>query len=76
MHLDFAGDKGMGTKVSDRWALPSCSKHHRQQHTDGWDTFLSTYGITKDAAMTLAAQYWRAWPGRIAWERKQEAGNG
>ena len=24
---------GMGEKPSDKWALPLCGKHHREQHT-------------------------------------------
>lgn len=69
-HVDYAGDKGMGTKVSDRFAIPMCSKHHREQHSKGWSAFERTYGNFD--ALEVAAQYWRNWPGRIAWERKQE----
>jgi hypothetical protein len=71
MHLDFAGDKGMSTKVSDRFAVPGCSEHHRCQHLVGWDTFLRQMGHTKDGLLYAAGRYWQAWPGRIAWERKQ-----
>lgn len=70
-HLDFAGDKGMSTKVSDRFCLPSCSLHHQRQHNEGWDTFLATMGETKEKALNTAAGYWYAWPGRRAWEAKQ-----
>src|SRR5688572_27437641 len=66
-HVDHGGDKGMGTKVSDRFAMPLCSWHHRTQHYFGWASFERRYQID---ALTLAAAYWQAWPGRVAWERK------
>lgn len=72
MHLDFAGGKGVGTKVADRFAVPSCSGHHRDQHNKGWATFLARVGMTKERLLTAAAVYWSAWPGRRAWESKQE----
>ena len=70
MHLDFAGDKGVGTKVSDRYALPSCAGHHRAQHSLGWDTFISRARTTKAELLFAAATYWNRWPCRLAWERK------
>lgn len=69
-HVDYAGDKGIGTKVSDRFAIPMCAKHHREQHTDGWETFEHRYGGF--SALSIAEQYWQKWPGRLAWERKLE----
>ena len=69
-HVDYAGGKGMGTKVADRHAIPMCSKHHREQHSIGWLAFQNRYG--KFNAEEVAARYWANWPGRIAWERKQE----
>lgn len=71
-HVDYAGDKGMATKVSDCHALPMCAKHHREQHQIGWPSFERRYGQFN--ALDVANGYWRAWPGRIAWERKLEAG--
>lgn len=73
MHLDFAGGKGVGTKVADRYALPACSAHHRQQHLIGWPAFISVKETTKEQLLIAAARLWNAWPGRIAWERKTEA---
>jgi hypothetical protein len=73
MHLDFAGGKGVGTKVADQWALPCCSGHHRAQHTKGWLTFLNAVGHTKDGLLYMASKFWNAWPGRVAWERKLDA---
>ena len=68
MHLDFAGGKGIGTKVADKFALPCCSGHHRLQHTKGWATFLKMIGVTKEALLDAAGRFWRAWPGRAKWE--------
>ena len=67
-HTYGAGDKGIGTKNSDRYAIPLCSAHHAEQHRRGWKTFERDYGIP--SAPRVAEQYWRAWPGRVAWERK------
>jgi hypothetical protein len=71
MHLDFAGGKGIGTKVADRHALPGCSAHHHRQHTRGWDTFCREVATHPSTLLTAAANYWLAWPGRRAWEAKQ-----
>ena len=76
MHLDFSGGKGVGTKVADQHVVPSCAGHHRAQHSRGWNTFLASMGHTKDGLLYAAGRYWNAWPGRIAWERKQEGGHG
>jgi hypothetical protein len=76
MHLDFAGGKGTATKVADRYAVPCAASLHRQQHQMGWATFLREIGVTKDEMIEAANAYWRAWPGRIAWERKLEETNG
>ena len=69
-HVDHGGDKGTGTKVSDRFAIPLCGGllgHHPQQHRIGWQAFQEMHAFD---ALTLAAAYWQAWPGRVAWERK------
>lgn len=76
MHLDFAGGKGTGTKVADRYSIPACGFHHRRQHTRGWISFCREFGVTKEQLLIAAARLWNAWPGRPAWERKREAGNG
>jgi hypothetical protein len=31
-HVDYAGGKGVGIKVADRFSIPLCSAHHRAQH--------------------------------------------
>lgn len=70
-HVDYAGDKGMGTKVSDRFAIPLCTGHHAYQHTIGWAPFeRECLAGGEGAALQAADAYWRNWPGRIAWEAK------
>jgi hypothetical protein len=66
-HVDYAGDKGMSTKVSDRFAVPMCDGAHREQ-TDvlGWGPFEEKHKLD---ALKAADQFWTAWPGRGAWER-------
>jgi len=66
-HVDHAGDKGMGTKVSDRHCIPLCAGHHTRQHTRGWATF-ERECLGGKPAVALAAAYWQAWPGRGDWE--------
>jgi len=36
---------GMGEKPSDRWALPLCGEHHREQHSMNELEFWARYGI-------------------------------
>lgn len=66
-HTPGAGDKGIGTKSSDRFAVPLCSRHHRSQHDKGWRWYERL--LEFDAA-EAARQYWAKWPGRKAWEDK------
>jgi hypothetical protein len=68
MHLDFAGGKGVGSKVADRYCVPSCALHHRRQHTQGWVTFLRAVNFTKEDMLDGADILWRLWPGRLKWE--------
>jgi hypothetical protein len=70
-HLDFAGDKGLGTKVSDRYCLPFCSRHHRIQHDKGWETFMRMVGVSREQLLLASSRLWSAWPGRRQWEAKQ-----
>lgn len=67
-HVDHAGDKGMGTKVSDRFAIPLCMGHAMRQHNRGWQTFEAEC-LGGKSAVAMAEAYWNAWPGRIEWER-------
>jgi hypothetical protein len=38
-------DTGMAEKSSDKWALPLCGRHHRQQHGMNELDFWFSYGI-------------------------------
>jgi hypothetical protein len=73
-HVDYAGGKGMGSKVADKNAIPLCSFHHRTQHDKGWTVFERTHFRMPGMAYAAAQQFWKAWPGRIAWERKLSDG--
>ncbi len=67
-HVDYAGDKGTGTKVNDRCSIPLCggpNGHHAAQHRWGWETFEANFKIN---ALEAAKAYWEAWPNRHAWE--------
>jgi hypothetical protein len=68
MHLDFAGGKGMSSKVADRYSLPSCAFHHRRQHQRGWISFCREMNVTKEQLLLAAAKLWNAWPSRLKWE--------
>lgn len=65
-HWDEAGDKGMGTKVSDKWSLPMCDGHHAEQ-TDrlGWPKFQAKYRFS---AREVCQFFWSKWPKRSEWE--------
>lgn len=67
-HVDYAGDKGMGTKVSDRFAVPMCAAHHAESHEQGVQTFEAKHTVNLLAA---ANAYWAKWPGRHEWEQSQ-----
>jgi hypothetical protein len=73
-HVDYAGGKGMGTKVADRHAVPLCSAHHRLQHSGGWPWFDFTILGMAGGGAKAADRFWQQWPGRIAWERKLNDG--
>lgn len=72
-HVDYAGGKGMGTKVADRFAIPLCSEHHAHQHAIGWPCFERTCLAGEGSAVVAAALFWRKWGGRPAWETKHAA---
>lgn len=70
-HVDYAGDKGMGTKVSDCFTVPLCGGpggHHAAQHSWGWDTFEANFKMRPGDTLEASRAYWRAWPGRVVWE--------
>lgn len=72
-HVDYAGGKGFGTKVADRFAIPLCNAHHAEQRGEtgpfrargDWTTFEAKYGLN---ALRVANELWRRWPGRARWE--------
>lgn len=70
-HWDEAGDKGVATKVSDKWSLPMCDGHHEEQ-TDvlSWPRFQLKYGFS---AREVCAAFWFKWPGRAKWEAEHGA---
>jgi hypothetical protein len=71
-HVPHKGSKGIGTKVADRYCIPlSEGCHLHTQHRIGWPEFARKYLHGQDPE-SLAGDYWHLWPGRIAWERKQE----
>lgn len=49
---------GMQMKSSDRWALPLCTKHHREQHANG-DELLwwASKGILDVFVLSIAYQH-------------------
>jgi hypothetical protein len=73
MHLDFAGGKGIGTKVADKFSVPACSGHHGTQHRIGWSTFVALMATSKERLLEAAGDYWHLWPGRRSWEAKHGA---
>ena len=59
--------KGMGSKCRDSAAMPLSTDCHAKQHRVGWISFAAAY-LPGDP-LVICAAYWRAWPGRVAWER-------
>jgi hypothetical protein len=49
----------MGSKAADHNMIPACHAHHVLQTVKGW----SAVGLTRESAQTLAADYWRLFPG-------------
>ena len=66
-HVDYAGDKGMGTKPSDRYAVPMCAHHHAEQHKSGVKTFEKRHTVN---LLDASNQYWAKWLGRVSWEAR------
>jgi hypothetical protein len=66
-HVDHGGDKGVGTKASDRFAIPLCFGHHNEQHAHGWETFEAKYRFD---ALRAADAYWLASPHRAKFEAR------
>jgi hypothetical protein len=78
-HVDHAAKgtpdaKGAATKVADRWCIPLSDGCHKLQHNKGWPWFEKE--VLRGSAEAIAAALWQAWPGRRAWESRQEARRG
>lgn len=76
-HVDYAGKgtpdaKGMGTKAADRFNIPLSHNCHGLQHQKGWPWFDKHILGGAGAGEKMAGEYWRAWPGRIQYERQLE----
>lgn len=69
-HVDYAGDKGMGSKVSDRFCIPLSDNCHRLQHSMGWQSFDERVLGGASRGLMLSQEYWAAWPGRAKWENE------
>lgn len=67
-HVDYAGGKGVGTKVADRHCIPLSEACHRLQHDKGWKWFDERILGAPGRGLMLAQAYWQAWPGRSRWE--------
>jgi hypothetical protein len=68
-HMPSPGSKGMGTKAADCHCIPLCQHHHARHTNKGWGAI----GLTRETAGQLPNEYWAAWPGRKAWEARQDA---
>jgi len=58
-HIRTAANAGMGLKPHDRFGVPLCRLHHREQHDCGQATFEDRHGIDLDA---IAAELVRTSP--------------
>lgn len=72
-HVDHGGDKGMGTKASDKFAIPMCDGAHEEQHRIGWAPFEARW---KFHALDLAYTLWRHWldttPMGAKWKAREQ----
>lgn len=48
-------------KSDDKWALPLCGRHHREQHTMNEREFWSSYGIRDPFALAMKYQVMVRW---------------
>lgn len=64
-HVDYAGGKGIGTKVADQFCVPMCAAHHAESHRAGIKTFEARHKVN---LLEGSKAYWRQWPGRAKWE--------
>lgn len=59
---------GMGQKPHDRWCIPLCRDHHREQHDLGELTFAGKHGLD---LVALAKQFAKESPHRVKWEKAE-----
>ena len=57
----FKRPTGMGEKPDDRWAIPLCSRHHREQHSGSERKFWQDNDI--DPVKTALALWVKWWDG-------------
>lgn len=68
-HGPDKASKGMATKAADRHCMPLSERCHiGAQHTKGWHSFARDYLGGADP-LAICEEYWRAWPGRVEYER-------
>jgi hypothetical protein len=65
-HVRTGTDGGTGIKPSDKWCIPLCPEHHREQHQMGEPAFERKYNFVMKA---LAAELWNASPHRRKFEQ-------
>jgi len=46
----------MGERPDDRWAVPLCGRHHRQQHQEGERNFWKFYAPRDPIFLAMALQ--------------------
>jgi hypothetical protein len=71
-HGPDKASKGVATKSRDSAAMPLSELCHLLQHNKGWPWFARN--VLRQEPLSVCEAYWRAWPGRIAWERKLSDG--
>lgn len=55
-----AEPSAMSMKSGDNWAVPLCSRHHRELHDIGDEkAFFAKHGFRWDRIMSYAADLWK-----------------
>lgn len=65
-HIRAGTDGGLGVKPHDRWTVPMCSAHHREQHQRGEVEFFGSRGVDSHG---LATRLWLKSGDQAAGER-------
>lgn len=60
-HLQRVGEKGMGLKSTDKWAVPLCHKCHMELHTGGLpeDVWWALKGVDAKSWATNTYAVWK-----------------